>query len=85
MTMLLGPAVIIVGRRFWVWLSSSSSPPPLSTTPIFFVINDPPAELVGMVQYMYARVDSSVDVSRNLCEGWLFNVSHSWSSDPQCS
>ena len=49
-TMLLGPAVIIVGCHFWVWLSSSSSPLPLSTTPIFFVINDPPTKLVGMVQ-----------------------------------
>ena len=50
--MVSGPVVIIVMTAVWARLSSPSSPPPLSVTLIFFVINQPPAGLVGLVQYV---------------------------------
>jgi len=45
-----GPVVIIFTTAVWARLSSPSGPPPLSVTLIFFVINQPPAGLVGLVQ-----------------------------------
>ena len=45
-----GPVVIIVMTAVWARLSSPSRPPPLSVTFFFFVINQPPAGLVGLVQ-----------------------------------